>query len=386
MRIDRPFVLLAMILFTDTFGYAIVLPLLPLAATRLGAGPLMVGAIFASYSVCQLVAAPQLGVVSDRVGRRPVLVASQLGSAAGFALMLIPGAIWPLLLSRVVDGATAGNVSTVNAAVLDRYPPERWGPLFAYLGAATGLGLLAGIAVSALLAAHGLAAAAAVALLLALLSAVLVLVALPETARRQAATGWRESLAPVSRGGARSLVARALASRFLGTAMIAAFVLTLPLFFFRKLGYSAAQTAPILVLLIGLGAAFQVALAPRLLAVWGPRGLALAGFGAATAGALALTVVGPAGAVVAAAGLTICGIAAIDPSLTALVGSANPELKRGALMGLNQSLVSAGQVVGPLVGYAALTGGAAAFGVVSAGLAVAGAAVTLQAEDRHART
>lgn len=386
MRIDRPFVLLAMILFTDTFGYAIVLPLLPLAATRLGAGPLMVGAIFASYSVCQLLAAPQLGAVSDRVGRRPVLVASQLGSAAGFALMLIPGAVWALVLSRVVDGATAGNVSTVNAAVLDRYPPERWGALFAYLGAATGLGLLAGIAVSALLAAHGLAAAATVALLLALVSAVLVLVALPETARRQTASGWLESWKPVLRGGAQNLIARALATRFLGTAMIAAFVLTLPVFFFRRLGYGATETAPILVLLIGLGAAFQVALAPRLLTLWGPRGLVLAGFGAATVGALALTVVGPAWGVVAAAGLTICGIAAIDPSITALVGSANPELERGALMGLNQSLVSAGQVVGPMVGYAALASGPAAFGVVSAGLAVAGAAFTLRSEDRHART
>src|SRR5207244_2560238 len=138
---------------------AIVVPLLPFAAQQFGAADVTIGALFASYSLCQLVAAPLLGTWSDRFGRRPLLLASLLGTAAGFALLIGARSVPTLLLSRLIDGGTAGNISIINSTVLDRNAPGEWESRFAYLSSATGAGILAGLVVSAVLASQGLGVA-----------------------------------------------------------------------------------------------------------------------------------------------------------------------------------------------------------------------------------
>src|SRR5262249_32337556 len=101
------------------FGYAIVVPVLPYAARSFGASTVAVGAMFASYSLCQLVSAPVIGGISDRFGRRALLLVSQSGSVIGFAIMALAQSVLPLFVSRSMDGPTAGNISIVWAAVLD---------------------------------------------------------------------------------------------------------------------------------------------------------------------------------------------------------------------------------------------------------------------------
>jgi predicted MFS family arabinose efflux permease len=367
-RSNRLGYLLALLVFTDTFGYAIVLPLLPLAAQRRGAGALAVGALFATYSALQLLCAPILGRLSDRWGRRPVLVASLAGSAAGFALMLAGGYL-PLLVSRVVDGATAGNIAIVNAIVLDRFPRADWGARFTALSTATGLGLLVGIGVSAGLARFGLSAAALVALALCVASAGFVWRFLPETAA-QAPTAQRWTISLIG-------IQRAIPAGLVATALQAAFILTLPLYLNRVLGWHEVEATLALAGLIALAAAFQLAVVKRLMSRLDARSVAMLGFALLLVGGLALVSSHTAAGVLGGAAAAILGVALLSPTVPTLISLRNSSLNEGAVMGVNQSVASAGQMAGPLLGYGALQLFAApGYGAVCAVLAAGGMALT----------
>lgn len=367
-RHDRLAEVLALLVFTDTFGYAIVLPLMPLAAQRSGASALAIGALFATYSGCQLICAPILGRLSDRYGRRPVLLASLAGSAAGFALMLLGGYL-PLLVSRVIDGVTAGNIAIVNAVVLDRFPRSDWGARFTVLSTATGLGILVGIAVSAGLARFGLKAAALVAIALCVVSAVFLLRFLPETATR----------APVAQPWTAGMVGiqRAVPAGLIATVLQAAFLLTLPLYLNRLLGWHEVQSTLALAGLIGLAAAFQLVVVKRLMGRFDARSMAMFGFGLLLGGGLILVSSHAAAGVLAGASAAILGVALLSPAVPTLIGLRNRSLKEGALMGVNQSVASAGQMAGPILGYGALElFSTPAYGVVCVALAAGGIALT----------
>src|SRR5690348_5764120 len=113
-----------LIVLVDVLGLTIILPLLPFYAEHFGASPRTVGALISTYAVCQLVSGPLLGQISDRVGRRPLLLVSQLGTFAGFLMLGSASSLWMVFLSRVIDGATAGNLSLAQAYISDVTEPE----------------------------------------------------------------------------------------------------------------------------------------------------------------------------------------------------------------------------------------------------------------------
>src|SRR3954469_12587241 len=150
-----------LIVLSDLLGFGLIIPALPFYARQFHASDLQVGLIFSIYSLCQLVAAPILGLTSDRVGRRPVLVFSQCGSVVGYLVLATATArhwvnpLTGLLLvysSRVIDGISGGNISTAQAYVSDVTPPEGRARGMGMLGAAFGIGFSIGPAVGGLLA------------------------------------------------------------------------------------------------------------------------------------------------------------------------------------------------------------------------------------------
>src|ERR687894_1252040 len=106
-----PLLVIFITVFIDLIGFGIVIPVLPfyVEGTRFNASPRMVGLLFASYSVMQLIFAPVLGRLSDRYGRRPVLFLSLLGSGIGFLIMGFAGSLWMLFAGRILAGITGGN-------------------------------------------------------------------------------------------------------------------------------------------------------------------------------------------------------------------------------------------------------------------------------------
>jgi DHA1 family tetracycline resistance protein-like MFS transporter len=128
----------------DLVGFGIIIPVLPLYAERFGATPAVVGALFASFSVAQLLLAPVWGAVSDRIGRKPVLLLSLAGTAVGSLLTGLAGSLPLLFAGRLLDGASGASVSVGQAAVADVAEPGERARLFGLLGAAFGLGFVAG--------------------------------------------------------------------------------------------------------------------------------------------------------------------------------------------------------------------------------------------------
>jgi len=355
------------------FGYAIVVPVLPFAARRFGAGTLAVGAIFASYSLCQLVSAPVLGGISDRYGRRLLLLISQSGSVIGFAIMALAGSVWPLFLSRIIDGLTAGNISIIWASVLDHYPRPAWGRRFANLTTATGLGILLGLVTSSILARYGLAVVAWVAVALILFNMVITVRAFPERVTIRAPIPGSRLLADLIGHPRHVMVRRVVGAGLLSTIDQSAFLLALPLFLAQLLHFQAQASAVTITVLFALAAAFQVLFLGPVVTRVGDRRAALAGFALMILGGSGLAAARTLGLVLVAGTLVMWGIVLVNPSLTALLGAANRTLDEGAIMGINQSIASAGQLLGPLIGY----GGIALFstrgyGTVCALLAIAG--------------
>ena len=107
------------IVLIDLLGLTIIIPLMPLYATAFGASPLLIGVLGASYPVMQFIGAPLLGRLSDQVGRKPVLIVSQLGTLIGFLILGFANSLWMLFLARLLDGISGANISTAQAAISD---------------------------------------------------------------------------------------------------------------------------------------------------------------------------------------------------------------------------------------------------------------------------
>src|SRR5947208_11128628 len=173
----------------DLIGFGVVLPLLPLYTTRFHAGAFTVGAMFASFSVAQLVFAPIWGRVSDRVGRKPVLILSLVGTAAGTLLTGLAGSLALLFIGRIVDGASGASVSVAHAAVADVAPPRERARLFGLLGAAFGVGFVAGPTIGGIAALVDERLPFFVAAAIAGINALVAIRPLPHTNRRRAGGG-----------------------------------------------------------------------------------------------------------------------------------------------------------------------------------------------------
>jgi DHA1 family tetracycline resistance protein-like MFS transporter len=169
------------IVFVDMLGFAMIIPLIPFYAERFGASASVVGLLVASYAMAQLVGAPILGGLSDRVGRKPILMASLVGTSLGFLLFGLAGSLWLLFVARSLDGLTGGNVSVAQAYIADVSSPEKRARNFGFIGAAFGIGFIVGPAMGGFLSRFGLSTPAFVAAGLAALNAVAVLLILPES-------------------------------------------------------------------------------------------------------------------------------------------------------------------------------------------------------------
>jgi len=132
------------IVLVDLIGLSIIIPLLPLFAARFGATPFTIGVLQATYPMMQFIGAPVLGRLSDRFGRKPILIISQLGTFAGFILLGFSNTLWLLFISRIIDGLSGANLSTAQSAITDSTTEKTRTQGLGLIGAAFGVGFILG--------------------------------------------------------------------------------------------------------------------------------------------------------------------------------------------------------------------------------------------------
>ena len=140
----KPLAVVVLIVLVDLLGFTIVMPLLGPFAKSYGFSPTQIGLLMAAFPMCQLVAGPILGRLSDRYGRRPVLIVSQAGTAISFVILGLSRDFTVMLLARMLDGASGGNILVAQAYVADVSPPERRTRNLGMIGAAFGVGFVLG--------------------------------------------------------------------------------------------------------------------------------------------------------------------------------------------------------------------------------------------------
>src|SRR5262244_4299068 len=153
-----PLLVIFITVFIDLIGFGIVIPVLPFYAegTKFSATPSQVGLLFASYSIMQLVFAPVLGRLSDKYGRRPILLISLLGTSLGFLILGFATTLWMLFAGRIIDGISGGNISTAQAYIADVTTKENRARGMGLIGAAFGLGFVFGPAIGGILSRWGI--------------------------------------------------------------------------------------------------------------------------------------------------------------------------------------------------------------------------------------
>jgi len=135
-------------MFLNFLGFSILFPILPFMVGKYITNPneiaFYVGLLLSTYALCQFISAPGLGAMSDKYGRKPILIISLLGSVVGYLFLGFAGSLWMLFLGRIIDGLTGGNISTVYAYMADITEPQDRGKYFGLLGAAGGAGMIFG--------------------------------------------------------------------------------------------------------------------------------------------------------------------------------------------------------------------------------------------------
>ncbi len=351
-----PMLPIFLIVLVDVLGLTIILPLLPFYSESLGATPFVVGMIVAVYGLCQFIAGPILGQMSDKVGRKKILVFSQIGTCIGFIILAFSNSLFWIFLARIIDGLTAGNISVAQAYISDVTTPENRTKAFGMLGSAFSLGFIIGPALSGLLAKYGPHYPIMLAAFLSFISIMATLTILPNT----------EILAssePRNKFAAKNI------HKYLNTKEVAplllqffAFIFSFSFFmsgfamfcgekfFFEGKHFGAEQVGWIFTFIGCLSLIVQLGLLKRLSDFMGEKKLIFCGFIAMSLGYFFVGEISTLPFLLAALVLNTFGSSVLRPSITSQITKNVPRHQQGAILGVTQSLQSFSQIVAPLIG------------------------------------
>ena len=342
MTTKKPLFVIALIVLVDLVGFAIVMPMLGPLASEYGFSGLRIGLLFSAYPLCQLVAGPILGRLSDRYGRRPVLIFSQAGTAISFLILGLSRDFWIMLLARALDGASGGNILVAQAYVADVTTPENRARGMGLIGMSFGLGFVLGPLLAGLLLEFPIAPEwrlrlpFLVAAAFSTLAWILVLTWLPESRdiHQNAGTAARiATLAGVWHTLRTPKVGSLIAVASLVTLGFAAIEGTFSLYLSERLGWSARSAAFGFAFLGFVSAFVQGGLIRRLVPRLGEPRLILAGLAIVLLGYLGMTQVAGTGTLLAATLFVGLGQGLVSPSLNGLISRLTPAGDQGAVFG-----------------------------------------------------
>jgi DHA1 family tetracycline resistance protein-like MFS transporter len=329
------------IVFIDLVGFGIVLPLMPAYAATAHISPAKIGVLITSFSLLQLLFSPLWGSLSDRIGRRPVLLIGLVGSTASYILFAFAHGFWILLLSRVVAGGMGATVGVAQAYMADITPPERRAQSLGILGAAFALGFILGPAFGGVLYSYSHSAAGIAAASLCGLNALAALAWLPETPQHL-------SRRPTGRMAGRPLAAPLVAT-FLLIAAFAVIHVSLPLIAQQELGLTPRRMGMLFAFSGVISAIVQGGLVGRIAPRVGEA--RLAGIGALLMATGLVLIPGSqhVGHLYFSMFFLAMGSAASNPAILAGISRLTAANLQGSALGLAQTAQNLGRIVGPLL-------------------------------------
>lgn len=350
---SKPLLVLFITILVNLIGFGIIIPLLPFYATTYGASPVMIGLLFASFSVSQLIAAPLLGEWSDRWGRRPVLILSLVGTTISFVMLAVATNLTMLFVARIIDGLSGGNITTARAYIADVTAEEDRAKAYGFLGAAFGLGFILGPALGGLFSHISYTAPIWVAAIVSFLATLLAVVWLPETLHKARASGG-SAWAAIRDLAARPNLRVLLGVDFIYWMSFAVYQTTFALFGANRFGFDAAKTGYFLSAFGFLGVIVQGGMVGPIVKRFGERRTLTVGLllTAAGWGGSALTYSLPVFALMLVPGAM--GIGLCNATLSALISHSAGADEQGRVQGAAGALESVGRAVGPVWGNGAL--------------------------------
>ena len=335
------------ITFIDIVGFSMLIPMLPYFVTHFGATPLVVGLLFASFSACQLVAAPLWGAISDRIGRKMVLIVSQVGATIGWTMLAFAPTIGWVFFARIVEGISGGNISVTQAYVADLVEPKDRSRAFGLIGGTFAAAMIFGPLGGGLLFAHyGFKAPFLAAAGLQFLTLLLTYFALPESRtklEREETTGVGSILTSFRK----PRLSRILWQKLAISLGLYGWFSVIALYLSGQLGFSLTETDYFFSFFAVFNVLSNVFLVGRMSNWLGDRTMSNVGLAALVLAFASVAVVHNIFALAGTMLLFAFGMALANTGITALISNTATGREQGMVLGASSSLDSLSGILAP---------------------------------------
>lgn len=345
-----PLVVIFVTVFIDLLGFGIIIPLLPFYAQHFGASAMVVGLLATSFSAMQFLFAPIWGRLSDVVGRRPIILAGLIGSAASYLAFGLADSLAMLFAARILAGIAGANIPTAQAFIADSTTPENRARGMGMIGAAFGLGFIFGPAIGGFLSHWGYSAPAYFAAALSLANFTAALVFLPESLppERRGTAARPGRLEAFRLAMTRPRLPLVLTVSFIVMTAFASFESMFALFAEARFGYGATTIGYLFAWVGIVLAVVQGVLVGRVVPLVGEHRLVPAAILLMAIALLGHGLAPTVPALMAAMGLLAVGMGFNSPSMLSVVSRLADPADQGGTLGVSQSLASLARIVGPL--------------------------------------
>ncbi|MBV8245601.1 MAG: MFS transporter [Candidatus Eremiobacteraeota bacterium] len=372
------------ITFIDIMGFSILIPILPYFVKHFGASDFTVGVLFSTFALCGLIAGPIWGNLSDRIGRKGVLIVSQVGATIGWAILAFAPSIPVVFVARIIEGLSGGNIGVTQAYVTDLVEPKERTRAYAYVGASFGAGFpFGGLLGGFLLERFGFSAPFLAAAALQLVTLVVTIAMLPEStskADRSEVATFQEILHNLTNKRTSAVLWQKLAISLGLYAWFAVFALFLQ----ASLGLTPSQASFMFAGFGVLNVFLQIVVTGRVSDAVGNRTASNIGLFALIAAFAMIPFAHTFAVVLVAFTVFGFGMSLTNPTITALISDAAPSNQRGTILSVASSLDSLSGVLTPVASTAVLgTYGASFAGMVSLFFETIALAVGLSSSRRE---
>ena len=344
-----PLIVVFVTVFIDLLGFGIIIPLLPFYAETFGAHAFTVAMLSTSFSLMQFIFAPIWGRLSDRIGRRPIIVFGLLGSCLSYLAFGLATSLTALFAARIFAGIAGANIPTAQAVVADVTTPENRAKGMGMIGAAFGLGFIFGPAIGGFLSRYGYATPGFFASALSLANFIAAWFLLPETLKPEHRAIERVGRIDALRAAlARPHLPLLLLIGFLVVAAFSGFENTFALFAERKYGFHASTIGYIFAFIGIILVIVQGFLVGKTVKMLGEHHIVPISLAIVAIGLLMIPGVHSIPALLVANGVLAVGMGFNNPSLMSLISRYTAAEDQGGVLGLTQALSSLGRIVGPM--------------------------------------